>query len=1052
MFSSMKSLVLLSLSAIVVISSTAFAQTLPGRNGAMLSNPQAGNQRFFQQTRVNTQYTQSQCVGAYSNQRYYLSGDRDGDTLPDSYDPLYLKDNFAIVGNNNNTYRLALILPTFNNFVGTEVFYHTPISGSNALSLRTNNQNYSLANNNAWFRLSKVAPLNQRVRAVTSEPILLEIPASRNPQDAYAQVAYQIRYVTYRDHNWPLSSGYQVFPVANSGDFGVPSSWFLNTNYPSTANGPLWPNHYTQTLNAISTNSITRSQWEQTHALECKNYYTSRCGNGYRDISGQQPTNGSQTLPYALAAGGGVNEQCDPGTPWVTSPYIPAWQPVGTTCSQTCTLVLPQVVQYVDPIIIKSQRNITRNTPSTGQYMTGVLSYSSGNQIEYRVIISNPSTILSTHTGISLREQLPAGFVYATTNPVTIVTGGIVTPTTVTYNTATHQSSAFQLAPWASVTFFIRGTLLTNSPTTRTNIANLYVWNIEIVDSHVVMNYNTPLTPSLAITKYQRIRPWATNYIMSGSLPNGSAFVTTPLTWAVGDMIDYRLQITNTGAWTAYLSTIVDNAINATIPGLNCPVVAISNMYHIVWMPAITSSVYKVPNQAVWTFNPPLVLQTNHTVNIYFSCLITSARSSYTNHGSMTWSTGSAITTTPSNAVIVNLPTSITLNKEIKTWGMANYAQYESNHNGALLVNSWDTLSYRITITKTWAALPSVSIADIWPACFSANDASIDSVNISPSLLLTWYPLLQLAVPGPVTVTIILDGIVTPSGNCGIERNTALLSLPAWYPYTILDPWGNQYGISTLAPIQDTADFQLAGYYSPQVNLRIEKTVSPPYTSSHNHNLVVQAWLPFWFTLRFGNTGNVTATGVTITDTLPAWLTCTSYFVNGHGPTFLSWSNFSYLYGSLLPWSTGEISFSCVVNPSIASGSVIINTWYLFYNTTNIFDTASVTVLHNPWFTILKTVNTWTIFSWQVLTYTIHFVNTGSQLNSYYIIDPLSSALTYVPNSATLNGLPRPPVQSGNTLFWWCNAGVSWTNLNNTSVCPLPSWWSGTIVFQALVH
>lgn len=201
MFSSMKSLVLLFLSAIVVISSTAFAQTLPGRNGAMLSNPQAGNQRFFQQTRVNTQYTQSQCVGAYSNQRYYLSGDRDGDTLPDSYDPLYLKDNFAIVGNNNNTYRLALILPTFNNFVGTEVFYHTPISGSNALSLRTNNQNYSLANNNAWFRLSKVAPLNQRVRAVTSEPILLEIPASRNPQDAYAQVAYQIRYVTYRDHN-----------------------------------------------------------------------------------------------------------------------------------------------------------------------------------------------------------------------------------------------------------------------------------------------------------------------------------------------------------------------------------------------------------------------------------------------------------------------------------------------------------------------------------------------------------------------------------------------------------------------------------------------------------------------------------------------------------------------------------------------------------------------------------------------------------------------------------------------------------------------------------
>lgn len=127
MFSSMKKLILLSLSTILILSSSAFAQTLPGRHGPMVSNPQAGNQRFFKQTQRNTSYSQAQCIGAYAHQRYYLSGDRDGDTLPDSYDPLYLKDNFTIVGNNNNTYRLALIAPTFNNFVGTEIFYYTPV-------------------------------------------------------------------------------------------------------------------------------------------------------------------------------------------------------------------------------------------------------------------------------------------------------------------------------------------------------------------------------------------------------------------------------------------------------------------------------------------------------------------------------------------------------------------------------------------------------------------------------------------------------------------------------------------------------------------------------------------------------------------------------------------------------------------------------------------------------------------------------------------------------------------------------------------------------------
>lgn len=1063
MFLSSKKLVL-SLCALLAISSAAFAQTVPGRNGPLLSNPQSANQWFFRQTQRSSAYTANQCLangGVYANERYYLNGDMDNDGLRDLGYPLYLKDNFAIQGNNNNTYRLALITPTSPGFVGTEIFYHTPNGGSNIFNIRANNQNHSLTTNNVWFRLSKVAPLNQWVRAVTSEPVLVEAPASRNPADAYAQVTYQIRYATYRD-NQASSSDYQVFPVAGSGDFGTASdSWFLQNNF--SHNGWLWPvwqNHYTQTWTTIATQGINR--WpEQTHALECKNYYLSRCGNGYRDRSGQQPTNGTQTLPQALPAGGGVNEACDPGTPGVTVPYIPAGQPAGTTCSQTCTLVPPQVTQYADPVVLKQQRNISRNAPTTGQYTTGVLLYSSGNQIEYRIVISNPSTSLSSSTGLTLREQLPVGFVYAPSNAVTVSTNGIVTPTMVTYSTTTHQSSPFQLAPWASVTFIIRGMLLANNPVSRVNTANLYRQNIEIGESSVIMNYNEPLTPNLSITKYQRIRQWATNYIMSGSLPNGSAFVTTPLTATVGDMIDYRVQVRNTGLGTALLSTIVDDAINAGTAWLNCPVKAITNMYHVVAVPTLSSAVYKVPNQALWTFTPAAVLQTNHEVNIYFSCMIVgtnpnpnhevfSFQTPYVNYASMSWSTGSTPTITPSNTVVVNPYTHISLNKQIKTGGMANYMDYEYAHNGALIVQSGTTVSYRITIMKTGAAVPSAYLSDIWPACFTPTDASINNINILPSLLSSSYQLNQLASPGNATITIIIDGIVTPTGSCGIETNTASLSIPAWYPYTIIDPWGNQSGISTIVPLQDTADFQLADY-SPQTHLRLEKTVSPPYTTSQNDNLVVQPGWTAWFTLRFGNTGNVTATGVVISDPLPAWLLCSSYFVNGHGPTPLTGNVFSYNYGALLPWAIGEISFACTVSPSSTS-SFYLNTGYLTYGTLSLSDTASITVLGNPWFTILKTVNTGVLFSGQILTYTISFANTGVALNSYYIADPLPSSLTYVNNSATLNGLPRPPVQSGNLLLWWCNAGVSWTNLNGTSVCPLVSWWSGVITFQALVH
>ena len=40
--------------------------------------------------------------------------------------------------------------------------------------------------------------------------------------------------------------------------------------------------------------------------------YLSRCGDGYIDVSGQQPTNGSSTQPHTISDGG-VAEQCDPG-------------------------------------------------------------------------------------------------------------------------------------------------------------------------------------------------------------------------------------------------------------------------------------------------------------------------------------------------------------------------------------------------------------------------------------------------------------------------------------------------------------------------------------------------------------------------------------------------------------------------------------------------------------------------------------------------------------------------------------------------------------------
>lgn len=89
-------------------------------------------------------------------------------------------------------------------------------------SVFANGTAYPIDTNRAWYRYSKVAPINQPVRAITSESVLLEQPSGElNPLERMVQIAYQIRYTTYRSVNNNATSDYQVFPVANMNDFSA---------------------------------------------------------------------------------------------------------------------------------------------------------------------------------------------------------------------------------------------------------------------------------------------------------------------------------------------------------------------------------------------------------------------------------------------------------------------------------------------------------------------------------------------------------------------------------------------------------------------------------------------------------------------------------------------------------------------------------------------------------------------------------------------------------------------------------------------------------------
>lgn len=74
--------------------------------------------------------------------------------------------------------------------------YYSP--QADMFSLR-DSSSHDIDTTRAWFRVSKVAPINQWVRALTSEPILFEQPASYlPPADRFVQVAYKLRYIPYQ--------------------------------------------------------------------------------------------------------------------------------------------------------------------------------------------------------------------------------------------------------------------------------------------------------------------------------------------------------------------------------------------------------------------------------------------------------------------------------------------------------------------------------------------------------------------------------------------------------------------------------------------------------------------------------------------------------------------------------------------------------------------------------------------------------------------------------------------------------------------------------------
>ncbi len=573
-----------------------FAQVVSTLPYSMMDWKSVSQQHFFSQSQVSVPYTQAQCLPnnwVYKNVRNYLPSDINNDGLKDYGKPTYLADNFTIFGDENTRYSHLITADL------TNIYYHVPQSPM--MTLWHNNTNYPLSTNRLWYRQSKIAPVNQRVRAISSEPTLFQAPNTINLADRVIQVAYQIVYKSYRSKWTALDNFYQVFPIANSGDFSsVLPSRFMNNSYDE--NGGRWPirqNNYTQTNQTIMSPSITR--WPaNTHGLECINYHLSRCGDGYIDVSNQQPIKGSTTQSYPISDSG-VDEKCDPWTN--LSSYTDDVMPNGATptayynCTATCAIVNnPQ-----SPILVytKTVRNVTTNS-NAGQFVEANSQIAwvvikTWDTVQYQITINRtgwPVTntilndVLPWNNGFILSAYSINGWpqISATSFPTTNITSqlnawsvvvtlyGIVgSPTSTAFvNTATLTDPAYPLGvPTLTPGSNVAWTILDNTPppTPDVSIKKEVEVSLNSNTRQELSTVNSGQTVRFKIT-YKNISSVNATPTITDTLPTGLTCISAQhqngtVIPCVGNGISYYAGILNPGV-EQYI--IITATVNAALP------------------------------------------------------------------------------------------------------------------------------------------------------------------------------------------------------------------------------------------------------------------------------------------------------------------------------------------------------------------------------------------------------------------------------------------------------------------------------------------------------
>ena len=534
-----------------------------------------------------------------------------------------------------------------------------------------------------------------------------------------------------------------------------------------------------------------------------------------------------------------------------------------------------------------------------------------GNQLTYVITVTNggPSTILSSDT-FTVSDTLPAGF-----------TATSYTASAGSYTSATGAWTGVTLASGQSVTLTIVGTVNPSATGSLTNTAT-------VTPPAGVTDPNPNNNQATATTTVNRVADLA---ISKSDNPD-------PV--VAGNQLTYTVTVTNNGP-----STILSSDTFTVTDLLPVNFVAMSWSYPGNYVPGIG------------TWNGVTLASGQSVTLTIVGTIIPDATGTLSNTATVTPPAG-VTDPNPNNNVATSTTTvnRVAAMTVTKTADQANY-------------NVGDTVTYNLVVTNTGpSSANNVVVTDTVPAGLtfvSATNGGTESGGV-----VTW------TVP-----YLAVNGQFTPSFTATVNQGTQGQNIPNT---------ASAYNTENPTPVTS----QPVTIHVNNAVLTVDKN---PDRNPANYNVGEEVV----YTITVRNTGPDAATGVVLTDTIPA------------GLTFVSATNGGTESGGIVTWNIGNLGlnevFTALVTARVNAGTqgqTLTNTLsgVNTQNPTAITDTSDIYVNNAP-LSITKTTDKTRPNVGETVTYTIN-VLTGVETDpatGVVVTDTLPAGLTFV--SATGGGV-----------------------------------------------